>query len=207
MSEHQAAPTRRLFIAIMLPGEVQEKLAALSGLLDAHAAILRTVRPAALHFTLHFLGELDAAHEHEAAEACLAATADFATFPLAIGGFGAFPNARRPRVVWLGLRDGDEPLTRLQRRVDDELIRRRVVSGREPFTPHLTLARVRPEARPADRAALGEALSTLPARVEARCGADAVSLVQSHLGPLGSRYTILGAWPSPKALPEESARA
>ena len=49
------------------------------------------------HFTLRFLGEMDAAHEHEAAAACLAATADFATFPLAIGGFGAFPNLRRPR--------------------------------------------------------------------------------------------------------------
>ena len=36
-----------LLATIMLPGEVQETLAALSGLLDAHAAILRPVRPAA----------------------------------------------------------------------------------------------------------------------------------------------------------------
>jgi 2'-5' RNA ligase len=188
----------------MLPPEVQEQLANLTRLLDAHRAILRTVRPEALHFTLRFLGETTGEQEREAIAACQAATEGFAPFALAIGGFGAFPNARRPRVIWLGLRDGAGPITALQRRVEDELLRRGVVTGREQFTPHLTLARVRPETKPAERAALGAALAALPAVVQARCDASAVSLVQSHLGPGGSRYTALGSWPHDKNQPSNA---
>src|SRR5690348_6959748 len=198
MTDHVQPTARRLFIAVMLPPEVQERLAGLTLLLDTHRAVLRPVRPEALHFTLRFLGEMSGEQEHEAAAACRAATADFAPFALAIGGFGAFPNTRHPRVVWLGLRDGAAPLNALQRRVEDELLRRRVVSGREQYTPHLTLARVRPEAKPAERSKLGGALVALPAAVHARCDATAVSLVQSHLGPSGSRYTVLDSWPQPQ---------
>ena len=195
MTEQAQPATRRLFIAVMLPPEVQERLAGLTSLLDTHRAILRAVRPEALHFTLRFLGEMSGEQGREAAAACREATDGFTPFALAIGGCGAFPNARRPRVIWLGLCDGAAPITALQRRVEDALLRRGVVTGREQFTPHLTLARVRPDTKPAERAALGAALAALPAAVQARCDATAVSLVQSHLGPGGSRYTVLGAWP------------
>ena len=186
--------TRRLFIAVMLPGAVQERLAALIGLLDAHRAILRPTRPEGLHFTLRFLGNMTPAQEQQIVEAVAAAADGMSAFPLAIGGFGAFPNARRPRVVWLGLREGAEPLIALQRHVEDELLRREIVPDGEGFTPHLTLARVRPEAGPAARAALGTALAALPSVEQARSTAGAVSLVHSVLTPQGSRYTVLDEW-------------
>ena len=186
--------TRRLFIAVMLPGAVQERLAALIGLLDAHRAILRPTRPEGLHFTLRFLGNMTPAQEQQIVEAVAAAADGMSAFPLAIGGFGAFPNARRPRVVWLGLREGAEPLIALQRHVEDELLRREIVPDGEDFTPHLTLARVRPEAGPAARAALGTALAALPSVEQARSTAGAVSLVHSVLTPQGSRYTVLDEW-------------
>jgi 2'-5' RNA ligase len=192
-----AAPgaTRRLFIAVMLPTAVQERLAGLTGVLDAHRAILRPTRAEGLHFTLRFLGNLTAAQEQQIMEACAAAIEGVGAFPLTIGGFGAFPNARRPRVIWLGLREGAAPLVALQRRVEDELLRRALVSDSEEFTPHLTLARVRQEATPAARAALGAALAVLPTREQARSTARAVSLVHSVFTPQGSRYTVLDEWP------------
>jgi 2'-5' RNA ligase len=185
---------RRLFIAVMLPTAVQERLAGLIGLLDTHRAILRPTRPEGLHFTLRFLGNMTAAQEQQIVEAC-AAVEGVSAFPLAIGGFGAFPNVRRPRVVWLGLREGAAPLVALQRRVEDELLRRALVPEREEFVPHLTLARVRQEAGPGARAALGAALDALPTREQARSTARAVSLVHSVLTPQGSRYTVLDEWP------------
>lgn len=199
MSDETPQATRRLFIAVMLPADVRERLARLAHLLDEHRAILRPVRPEALHFTLRFLGEQTGEQERLAAEACAAAVVGVAAFPLASGGFGTFPNQRRPRVVWLGLRTGAEPLIALQRRVQNELLRRRVVSAREEFTPHLTLARVRPDATPATLAALATALATLPAGEQARCTADAICLVHSALTPQGSRYTVVGNWPLPDA--------
>ena len=195
MASDSAGATRRLFIAVMLPTEVQERLAGLAGLLDAHRAILRPTRPEGLHFTLRFLGNMTAAQEQQIMEACAAAVAGVSAFPLVIAGFGAFPNARRPRVVWLGLREGAAPLIALQRHVEDELLRRALVPESEDFTPHLTLARVRQEATPAARAALGATLGTLPTREQARSTARAVSLVHSVLTPQGSRYTVLNEWP------------
>ena len=187
--------TRRLFIAVMLPAAVQERLAELIGVLDAHRAILRPTRAEALHFTLRFLGNMTAAQEQHIVEAVATAVEGVNAFPLAIGGFGAFPNTRRPRVVWLGLREGAELLIALQRRVEDELLRRALVPNGEEFAPHLTLARVRQEATPAARAALGTALAALPVREQARSTAHAVSLVHSVLTPQGSRYTVLNEWP------------
>jgi 2'-5' RNA ligase len=179
----------------MLPTAVQERLTGLIGLLDTHRAILRPTRPEGLHFTLRFLGNMTPAQEQQAAEACAAAVEGVSAFPLSIGGFGAFPNGRRPRVVWLGLCEGAAPLIALQRRVEDELLRRALIPDSEEFTPHLTLARVRPEAGPAARAALGTALAALPTSEQARSMARAVSLVHSVLTPQGSRYTVLNEWP------------
>jgi 2'-5' RNA ligase len=194
MASDSAGATRRLFIAVMLPTAVQARLAGLIGLLNMHRAILRPTRPEGLHFTLRFLGNMTAAQEQQLAEACAAAVEGVSAFPLAIGGFGAFPNGRRPRVVWLGLREGAAPLIALQRRVEDELLRRALIPDSEEFTPHLTLARVRPEAVPAARAALGTALAALPTSEQARSTARAVSLVHSVLTPQGSRYTVLEEW-------------
>jgi RNA 2',3'-cyclic 3'-phosphodiesterase len=195
MASVAPSATRRLFIAVMLPTAVQERLARLIGVLDTHRAILRPTRPEGLHFTLRFLGNMTAAQEQQIAEAVAAAVEGVSAFSLVIGGFGAFPDARRPRVVWLGLREGAAPLIALQRRVEDELLRRALVPDNEDFTPHLTLARVRPEASPAARAALGTALAALPTHEQARSTARAVSLVHSVLTPQGSRYTVLNDWP------------
>src|SRR5919198_3296061 len=195
MASDSAGAARRLFIAVMLPSAVQERLAGLIGLLDTHRAILRPTRPEGLHFTLRFLGDMTAAQEQHIMEAVAVAVEGVSAFPLVIGGFGAFPNARCPRVVWLGLRAGAAPLIALQRHIEDELLRRALVPDSEDFTPHLTLARVRQEATPAARAALGAALAALPTREQARSTAQAVSLVHSVLTPQGSRYTVLNDWP------------
>ena len=72
MASDSAGATRRLFIAVMLPTAVQERLAGLIGLLDTHRAILRPTRPEGLHFTLRFLGNMTAAQEQQIVEAVAA---------------------------------------------------------------------------------------------------------------------------------------
>ena len=93
----------------MPPDAVQRQLAGLVDLLAAHRAILRPAPPEGLHVTLRFLGESTADEERRAAAACVAAVAGVKSFGLVIGGFGVFPNVRRPRVVWLDVRDGSAP--------------------------------------------------------------------------------------------------
>jgi 2'-5' RNA ligase len=186
-------PPKRLFIAVMPPAEVQERVAALVDLLEEHRAILRPARPEGLHFTLRFLGDATLDEERRAAEACVAAVVGVQAFELVIGGVGVFPNARRPRVVWLGVRDGAANLMALQRRVEEELLRLGVITARESFTPHLTLARVRADAAPRARAALGADVARLSDKEQARLTVSDVSLVHSALTPRGSTYTTLQA--------------
>lgn len=194
MEERPIEATRRLFIAVMLPAPLQQRLAGLLHLLDAHRASVRPVRPEALHVTLRFLGDMTGAQEEKVMAVCAASVEGIAAFELAIGGFGVFPHTRQPRVVWLGCPTGAASLALLHQRLQDELLRRRIVERREEFTPHLTLARVRLEADRAARAALGTAIAALPAGEQARCEASEISLVQSVLSPRGSRYTVLRTW-------------
>jgi len=198
--------TRRLFIAAMLPSEGQRALAGLLGGLDptdTHATILRPIRAEGSHLTLRFLGETTDEEMGRVATACATAAAADGAFGVAFGPLGVFPNARRPRVVWVGLHKGVAPLLALHRRLEDALLSMKVVAGRERYTPHVTLARVHDEAAPSARAALGALIANRPPRDHYRCAIDRLSLVQSILVPGGARYTVLQQWPlsDPRATP------
>jgi 2'-5' RNA ligase len=93
----------RTFIALPIPEEVKASLGGAMEQLKAKNPAVRWVRPAGLHITLKFLGDIK-----DEIVAPLSADLDRATsscpwFDLALAGFGAFPNVRRPRVVWVGL--------------------------------------------------------------------------------------------------------
>ncbi len=186
----------------MLPPEGQRALANLLGGLNpvgTHAAILRPVLAESIHLTLRFLGETTAEQVGPVATACAMAAAAGGPFAVAFGPLGVFPNARQPRVVWVGLHEGAAPLLALHQRLDHALLSTKAVASRERYTPHVTLARVRDEATPAARAALGALVAGRPPREQGRryyrCTVDALSLVQSTLGPSGARYTVLQQWP------------
>jgi 2'-5' RNA ligase len=92
---------------------------------------LRWSRPEQRHLTLKFFGAVPD----------LAPVAQFVAesvrrrepFSLSLGGGGAFPNARRASVLWLGVHEGSDRLAELAApfATDDR-----------PYRAHLTLARV-----------------------------------------------------------------
>src|SRR3954470_2393032 len=98
----------RLFFAVQLPADVKERLRpALDAARRAGGDGVGFTRLEQVHFTLAFLGE------QPSADAALQAgeiLTEQASFELAIGGIGAFPNNARPRVLWLGVTDGAAPL-------------------------------------------------------------------------------------------------
>lgn len=191
----QPSTARRLFVAVTLPDALCETLAALVGLVEEHRSILRPTRAGGLHLTLRFLGDTTAAHERLVLEACAEAVAGLAPFKLSLRGFGVFPNRTRPRVFWLGVDMGTRELGLLHDRLQEGLRLRQVTERDEPFSPHLTLARVRSDASPAARRALGAAVAALPVTEQARCTVEEIALVHSELTPHGSRYTVVEVWP------------
>ena len=134
----------RAFIAVELPPAVREAVEGVvrelrSGIGDG----VRWVRPEGVHLTLKFLGDIDAGSVPAVSRAMAQCAASAAPFDLFLEGVGVFPNARRPRVIWIGLGGALEPLLALQHSIDRELEGLGFARERRPFTPHLTLGRVR----------------------------------------------------------------
>lgn len=151
---------------------------------------IRWVRTDALHLTLRFLGSTPR-DRIPALERALAAIGDRPAFAVELRGAGGFPSPHRPRVLWIGLTRGVEPLTAL---ADDvgrvlEPLGWAEREGR-PFRAHLTVART--DAVPfavggAAAAALGEAARD----VRIAFTADRVTLFRSILGRGPARYEVV----------------
>lgn len=174
----------RLFLAVFPPERVQYAVwAATQPLRGAGAA--SWTRPDNLHYTLRFLGELGEDGARRAGEAARAAVRGHARFEMALGGLGAFPNARRARVLWLGATAGAEALQSLARALDHELHEQGFGREERPFAPHLTLGRPRGDAHD------WTSLLVRPSGEIARFEVDELVLVHSQLSPRGSTYTAL----------------
>jgi 2'-5' RNA ligase len=184
----------RLFVAVDLPAAVHGWTTAAAAMLRARLAAstsrIAWVTPDRLHLTLVFLGEVaDTVGEHAVAR--FAPALDAPSFPVRLGGAGVFPATGRPRVLWLGLEEGQGGLAAAQRAV---LVRLDGVAFRRedrPFAPHLTLARFKDGGTGSDRRAIASA----PVGTSARALVDHVTLYRSRLGPRGPDYVALANAP------------
>lgn len=148
----------------------------------------RWVDPDNLHITLWFIGEV---HDDRAAELRGALQAPFGTpaFDVRLDGCGSFPPSGPPRVFWLGVASGVEPMRQLYGEVRDRLVAIGCEEEKRPYAPHLTIARVKEIGRGSARA-VRDAVAAVPAA----CGSsrvEAVTLFRSRLSPKGSRYEPL----------------
>lgn len=182
----------RLFLAINLEPTQRQAIYDAVEPLRAAAPSLAWVRAANLHFTIKFFGEQDASLVPALGAAMEAVGERHRVIELELGGIGAFPNLRRPRVVWMGI--ASEPRLELLHH-DVEVACEQLgipVEGR-PFRPHLTLARVR--ARPSSDEL--RALARAAKRVDHRetVMVESIDLMQSDLEQPasggGTRYTRL----------------
>ncbi|MFW5689539.1 MAG: RNA 2',3'-cyclic phosphodiesterase [Spirochaetota bacterium] len=185
----------RLFTAVRPPERALDEVerAARDLRERAGAKTLRAVRRANLHVTLHFLGETDASLVEPLASAMEAAVAPVtAPVELELAPPGAFPNARRPRTVWVGVHDASGALAALELR-----LRRNLVSpsfggavqlDERPFRPHITIGYVNKRLASSESRSVTRAIQET--RVEpVRFLVTALVLVQSVLGRGGSTYT------------------
>lgn len=175
----------RLFIAVRLPKELTDRAAAL---LPPALPAIRPVRPELLHVTLAFLGWTADEHLDRVIAAAVAAAQGQPPFDLVFAGAGRFPEKGKPRVVWLRVAGGREPLAALAGRVADELRRRAITFDDRPFVPHLTLARVQADASGPEGRTIAAAVDAL-AVPELRTRVDRVAVVESVLSRQGPRYT------------------
>ena len=188
----------RTFVAIEIPpvaqvilAATQEALQAIRGARDA----VKWVRPEIIHITLQFLGDVPAARVRAVGEAVARACADVPAFTLRLSGAGAYPNLRRPRVLWVGLAGRLDVLAHLQSMVERELAGLGFAPEERAFSPHLTLGRVRRDADPAVVQALGQAVAGLQIEDSEPFLVETVQVMRSDLRPEGPIYTPLRVVP------------
>jgi RNA 2',3'-cyclic 3'-phosphodiesterase len=182
----------RSFISIELPEETKLGLDQLQNALKGPLqSCAKWVNPESIHLTLKFLGNIELSQINSIAAAMQDTTRSFEGFRLQISGLGAFPNVTRVRVIWVGIQGDLEKLIKLQKLLDFNLAKLGYLPEKRAFVPHLTLARVRDYASPAERLALGELVSSIKNHSVFNIEINSLSLMRSQLTPKGAIYSKL----------------
>lgn len=199
-------PGRRLFVAVPLAEPARQAVASLMEDLAARPPRLRWVRPESLHLTIRFLGPTLEDAIAGVREAVTEAAAHARPFAVRLGGTGAFPPRGRPRVLWVGVVDGEPELAALAAALEDALAARGWPRDDRPFRAHLTLARSDGVAG-AER--IVEAAAERGRNLDSAWTADRAVLFESISGGGPARYSPLhtvplgepGGGPSMPSLP------
>jgi 2'-5' RNA ligase len=182
----------RAFIPIELPEEMQTRLKQVISHLKENLPELqvRWVPAQNIHLTLKFLGDVSDANYEILTKILAAEAATHKSFVFSIGGLGAYPNNRRPRVIWVGVEAPNDMLM-LQRGIDAETARLGYASEKRKFTPHLTLGRVSRNASARDIRTISQVLEKSEVGFLGVARVEEICLYRSELKPGGAVYTRL----------------
>ena len=189
----------RAFIAIELPDEIRKQLEPIENQIQAKAGIaarkaVRWVPVTNMHLTLKFLGEVSTGNVQTLARMLQTEAARHPAFDFTVGGLGAFPNIRRPRVIWVGSEAPGE-LAHLQKAIEAETRALGYPAEDRPFSPHLTLGRVAQNARPDEVSQVAKALGEMTVGSLGTVKVTTLHLFRSDLHPSGAVYTSLYDFP------------
>ncbi len=183
----------RAFIAVELPTAMLQRLgteiAKLRELVGGGA--IRWVESEAIHLTLQFLGEIDERTADLIAGCLDEVCANYARMSLEVGGLGGFPNLNRPRVIWIGIREPDRSLSKLQSEIEGGVSKVGIDAEDRTYHPHLTLGRLRREAGQSEVRLLADQLRQIQSADLGSVPVEGVSLMQSELTGAGAVYSRL----------------
>ena len=179
----------RVFVGLNLPKKERQRIHRAVRPLREEDIPVRWIDPENFHVTLKFLGDVRREHLAGIEDAVSKVATSTRAFSTELGGFGAFPTIRRPRVIWMGV--GANPELRCLKQ-DLEWALGDVGFGAETraFHPHITLGR-------ADERGAGafRGLDALVAGLEFRgdMRVHTLDVMRSHTTKAGTRYSVLAS--------------
>jgi 2'-5' RNA ligase len=192
MNEGSKSATVRAFLACDPPEEVKRGIAAIQARLKKQfGGAVRWVRPEGIHLTLKFFGDIPIGAVETIGGVVHEQVRGLSPLTLQVQNIGAFPNANRPRVIWLGITGDVGRLVALQKKIDTGLHAYGFEQEERAFSPHLTLGRVK---SPQGMAGLGNIIEAGDATAGEFQAAELI-LFKSDLRPDGAVYTKLGVFP------------
>jgi 2'-5' RNA ligase len=184
----------RVFLAVELSSNIQEKIFALQQQLKGTLPPINWVRSESIHLTLKFLGYVDPSLVSQLLSALKPIGEKHVPFSIDVQGLGVFPHVKHPRIFWVGLTGNTQALHDLVFEIEAALETLGFPLEEKPYHPHLTLARIKRE-----NAKVGSALiQTRALESDQHLGTlivDRFTLFQSDLDSSGARYTPLWTVP------------
>jgi RNA 2',3'-cyclic 3'-phosphodiesterase len=194
----------RTFLAVDLSKAIRDRAVALQTRLARAGTEVKWVERENLHVTLLFLGEVD---NREIVQVCRLAkqcTAGEPSFPMSVESVGCFPNVRRPRIIWIGVGEGAQPLCAVHDALELSLAELGYRREERRYKPHATLGRVKSDL-PTDK--LSQALLAEATWKGGETVVQEILIMGSELTPQGPVYTVLGRAGLGGAAPDDSSSA
>ena len=135
--------TIRTFIAIELPAKIIDGLKEIQDELKDGTNKVTWVKPENIHLTIKFLGDIAADKIDSIAGLLESAAAKSHSFDISVKGVGGFPTIDNPRVLWVGIEEGNVNLSALYNNIEYALSAIDFAKEERPFKPHLTLGRIK----------------------------------------------------------------
>jgi 2'-5' RNA ligase len=176
----------RTFIALEIKEIIKELLAEVQQKIGSEIGGIKWVKPNNLYLTLKFLGPTCEDKIEDISDILINAAGNLNSFNISVSGLGAFPSSNNPKVIWAGLR-ADDVLYNIQKDIDISLESLGFAKGKRPFSPHLTIGRLRDGRAKKQLKDVFEQIRTEPGSFEA----DRITFYKSDLMPEGPVYSEL----------------
>jgi len=178
----------RTFIAVDLDKAVRNRTIVLQETLMKAGTEVKWVEPENLHVSLLFLGEVG---DREVVDVCRVVeevAKEHPSFLMSVETAGCFPNPRRPRVLWVGVGEGTQPLCAIHDALETPLLELGYRREERKYSPHITLGRVKSD-RPTEK--LASALAQHAGWKGGEIQVRELLVMGSKLTPQGPEYTVL----------------
>ena len=186
----------RAFIAIELPVPIQDAIQhQTTGLRQAlDSSLVRWVPSHNVHLTLKFLGDVSPSNIELLTQMLIQEADQQPAFDIQIGDLGSFPTPRRPRVIWIGIH-APAVMESLHRCIESSSARLGYTPEDRPFSPHLTIGRVRQNLSATGLQKIRTSLDGTRVGVIGSAKVESIHLFRSDLQSNGSVYTRLSSAP------------
>ena len=184
-------PRHRLFIALEIDDETRQTLTTLQFDLSRQFPDIEVkwVEPENLHLTLIFLGDVDSRELHAITKIMKTIGQDEPPFSMSVQGLGAFPSQRRPKILWMGVDDGSETVSRLHESLSEPLIELGCYRAESRgYTPHLTLGRIQADS---DNSVFSSVFGEHKNRTAGTLIVPQLTLFTSELRRDGPEYSVI----------------
>lgn len=192
----------RTFIAIPFPKEIRNLLELLQAQLKTKlGSNVSWTNPESIHLTLKFLGEVPEKQIADISNRLITICRLTSSMEVLCGGLGCFPNSQNPKVIWMGILV-DKHMKELHSKLDEACETLGFPKEDRPFSPHLTLGRVKVNLTGEQLEYLNKSIENENRKKKIPVVINQVNLYKSELQRNGAKYTILKEAP---LLPESSS--